>query len=245
MSRRFQILTAQAEAARKAEQERRAKFADKAARYTVGKDAFCRGDHIAYLVDGKQITLVEGMSVKHPSGRYAVGDDAFYKSLGDCFDILRPEIPNAPSLDSPAPTLPDLVGPFLTTQRPSWRTATKQWHRGPPPHEGAWIASAYRSEICFRYFADGEWGLAARSAHAAVAGLGYPATPHQEAIEWFGYAPDADGWIKWDGGECPVLEGVRVEIMQRVSKTAGVGAHPLWWSHRGHPVDILAYRVVK
>jgi hypothetical protein len=60
-------------------------------------------------------------------------------------------------------------------------------------------------------------------------------------------APDADGWIKWEGGECPVGPDVMVEAQLREDEFMELciarGAD-LRWSHHNHRHDIIAYRVV-
>jgi len=61
--------------------------------------------------------------------------------------------------------------------------------------------------------------------------------------------PDADGWIPWNGGECPVGDDVRVEIRRRGGDIATHVASYFIWHHwrsgadRDH--EIVAYRVVK
>lgn len=67
---------------------------------------------------------------------------------------------------------------------------------------------------------------------------------------------DADGWIKWHGGECPVPEGTLVDVKHRDgdfgykceagtrTKHGGGGsalAHR--WAHTGGIGDIIAYRL--
>lgn len=60
-----------------------------------------------------------------------------------------------------------------------------------------------------------------------------------------------DGWIKWEGGECPVDPGTNVEIRLRSGEqffdVAGLGGKiALDWSHGGETDrDIIAYRLVK
>ena len=55
-----------------------------------------------------------------------------------------------------------------------------------------------------------------------------------------------DGWIDWHGGECPVLEGVLVEVKYRNEKNyhiKGVNRAGRWpWAHYGTDGDIIAYR---
>ena len=61
--------------------------------------------------------------------------------------------------------------------------------------------------------------------------------------------PDADGWIPWAGGDCPVDEKVLVEVKLRsgsawIDQEAMMGADWLW-DHDGDADDIIFYRVVK
>lgn len=63
--------------------------------------------------------------------------------------------------------------------------------------------------------------------------------------------PDADGWIEWSGGECPVAGEVVVDIRFAVSRHGKqyddkIGVDPLnWeWQHGKAPLDIVAYRVL-
>lgn len=64
-----------------------------------------------------------------------------------------------------------------------------------------------------------------------------------------GPQPDADGWIKWGGGECPVSSDTRVELKFRSGQVwidDEVETGCFWrWSHDGCPADIIAYRIVK
>lgn len=64
-------------------------------------------------------------------------------------------------------------------------------------------------------------------------------------------APDADGWIEWSGGECPVGIFTFVQVRFR-NGGEGVGPAGHWvdrwsdrWSHYGplRSEDIVAYRV--
>lgn len=68
--------------------------------------------------------------------------------------------------------------------------------------------------------------------------------------------PDADGWIAWKGGECPVDEGVVIDVKFRNGTVQTACAarcdkspnHRYWtwiWSHSGHESDIIAYRLHK
>lgn len=75
---------------------------------------------------------------------------------------------------------------------------------------------------------------------------------------------DDDGWIKWDGGECPVAPNTRVQVRCRngwedTAARGGIAAGYLnspaadpmsrsvngnWWLNRGTEDDIVAYRIV-
>lgn len=62
---------------------------------------------------------------------------------------------------------------------------------------------------------------------------------------------DADGWIEWHGGECPVRHGERFDrrhrsgdILARMKAWHG-NMRPCVWEHRGNDRDIIAYRIVE
>jgi hypothetical protein len=60
-------------------------------------------------------------------------------------------------------------------------------------------------------------------------------------------ASEADGWIPWEGGECPVEYRTAVDVIFR----NGDGAEFKWpagghrWGHTGMFTDIIAYKVVE
>jgi len=65
-------------------------------------------------------------------------------------------------------------------------------------------------------------------------------------------APDADGWIEWKGGECPVEKGTLVDVIWRSGiERVGVkalhigGAGHQFWVADGMVNDIIAYRLHK
>ena len=65
-------------------------------------------------------------------------------------------------------------------------------------------------------------------------------------------APDADGWIEWKGGECPVEKGTLVDVIWRDGRERiGVkalqlgGAGHKFWVSDGMVNDIIAYRLHK
>lgn len=54
--------------------------------------------------------------------------------------------------------------------------------------------------------------------------------------------PDADGWIKWDGGECPVGAEVEVDILTADGEGEALKAGDFVWEHHNAPYDISYYR---
>lgn len=59
--------------------------------------------------------------------------------------------------------------------------------------------------------------------------------------------PDADGWIEWHGGECPLAPEASTEVRLRgfAEGVAGVRMASNWdWTTRSH-YPIIAYRVVR
>ena len=61
--------------------------------------------------------------------------------------------------------------------------------------------------------------------------------------------PDADGWIPWAGGECPVDSKDWVEAKLRDGKAwiseEGQPGEEWLWDHDGGADDIIAYRIVR
>lgn len=57
---------------------------------------------------------------------------------------------------------------------------------------------------------------------------------------------DADGWIPWAGGECPVSKNIMIEYRTRgVRNVRTRHAGYATWSHRGWDSDIVAYRIAE
>lgn len=60
---------------------------------------------------------------------------------------------------------------------------------------------------------------------------------------------DADGWIEWKGGECPVAKWTRVDVRYRNGQEVDnvpAGANGAYnWDNDDNQYDIVAYRVVK
>ena len=63
--------------------------------------------------------------------------------------------------------------------------------------------------------------------------------------------PAGDGWIPWAGGECPVeTKGYDLFLRfrdgsERSDYVTRARGYDWKWERRGHPADIIAYRVVK
>ena len=58
--------------------------------------------------------------------------------------------------------------------------------------------------------------------------------------------PDADGWISWTGGECPVDATTRLDVRCRNGDgERGTLAWMFSWSHEDEGDDIVAYRVAE
>lgn len=54
-----------------------------------------------------------------------------------------------------------------------------------------------------------------------------------------------DGWITWEGGDCPVPYGTKVMIELRTGEVLTVKSNFPRWNHAGLPADIVAYRIHK
>jgi hypothetical protein len=63
--------------------------------------------------------------------------------------------------------------------------------------------------------------------------------------EWRKPVADAGGWIKWEGGECPVPANTCVRYRMRSGFERLGEAGDLSWDNDGDSVDIVAYKVVE
>lgn len=89
-----------------------------------------------------------------------------------------------------------------------------------------------------------DWGWAA---------LIHPTEEVLEALTSRGWRPpekkDADGWIEWGGGECPVAGHALVLVKLRSGDDflEPSMARTWWWGRLDEPMkgDIIAYRVVE
>lgn len=76
---------------------------------------------------------------------------------------------------------------------------------------------------------------------------GFPNHHMDLVAEWVEPAtPDADGWITWAGGECPVPGDTVVEVRVRdgARDTNRADTWFVCWKNDNMPEDIVAYRVV-
>lgn len=88
--------------------------------------------------------------------------------------------------------------------------------------------------------------LQAETHHAATAPVVVPPQPEYDPDSVaFVAKPDADGWIEWRGGECPVPENTRVEYRLRSGLVSDCLSGHLLWGHEYGPIDIIAYRLIK
>jgi hypothetical protein len=55
--------------------------------------------------------------------------------------------------------------------------------------------------------------------------------------------PDAEGWYKWSGGECPVDPQTIVEIRVRTGHTCEIKADNVSWQHFGNDPDVIEYKL--
>ena len=70
---------------------------------------------------------------------------------------------------------------------------------------------------------------------------------HLSVLTWDQPRPKQDdGWITWNGGECPVPEGTLVDVRYRFGhEKRPYKAENYRWMHYGAVHDIVAYRVVE
>src|SRR5690554_437124 len=64
--------------------------------------------------------------------------------------------------------------------------------------------------------------------------------------EWETVGADADGWIPWNGGDCPLPDDARIKVMTRngVEHRLPIHAGNQRWGHGGGQYDITAYRPI-
>ena len=60
-----------------------------------------------------------------------------------------------------------------------------------------------------------------------------------------------DGWVLWNGGECPVMDGTLIDTRHRdgelwlgsVCGQYGTRTAPMFWTHSGDKAEVIAYRM--
>ena len=60
-----------------------------------------------------------------------------------------------------------------------------------------------------------------------------------------------DGWVLWNGGECPVMDGTLIDTRHRdgelwlgsVCGQYGTRTAPMFWKHTGDKAEVIAYRL--
>lgn len=65
----------------------------------------------------------------------------------------------------------------------------------------------------------------------------------EHPLPWDEEKTDADGWIDWPGGECPIDSAAFVDYKMRNGTVDTEDAHLLRWNHLGFSGDIIAYRL--
>ncbi|MEN6403051.1 MAG: hypothetical protein ABFD94_13990, partial [Armatimonadia bacterium] len=119
------------------------------------------------------------------------------------------------------------------------------WNMFAAASYAAWMAGGdYAAEECRnRAVADADWfviesnkRIEERSRQIGSAIDAPEPTPPQ---------PDDDGWIKWEGGSCPVPPDTLIDV--RTRGTAGpyrFRAYQIGWRQTGSRTDLVAYRIV-
>lgn len=83
----------------------------------------------------------------------------------------------------------------------------------------------------------------------AELGLGRQCTAHKHMYEINAKRADADGWIAWHGGECPVDGDTMVEVKMYAGSIRKTTASKLYWgwynADEAYVSNIIAYRIVQ
>jgi hypothetical protein len=86
--------------------------------------------------------------------------------------------------------------------------------------------------------------LPAEMAFVKLVSLGY----EWNGTEWV-LAKDTeeqDGWITWNGGDCPVETGTLVDVELRNGTICNLTlAERFWWNHFNRESDIISYKISK
>lgn len=106
-------------------------------------------------------------------------------------------------------------------------------------------ATALSQAISLKRIADSLDRLASADKQAALTAQSLVEQLRTAAVE--AARTDDNPWIDWPGGECPVPDGVRVDVRWRngdvIACDAGFGAaSPVLWTASGLSNDIVAWR---
>lgn len=52
------------------------------------------------------------------------------------------------------------------------------------------------------------------------------------------------GWIRWDGGECPVNPDQKVMVIRDGGEDEGIACE-FYWGHYNKRYDIIAYKIIE
>ena len=106
--------------------------------------------------------------------------------------------------------------------------------------------SAWQGRVCGTYSSSlTTEGYAVESEREPGSVQIYPASA-LDFVEADSLSPASDGWTAWEGGECPVAEGVVVEVRYRDTRTAQLySPRQFRWRHEQNMFDIVAYRIVE
>jgi hypothetical protein len=91
---------------------------------------------------------------------------------------------------------------------------------------------------------------AVRASDARIAELEAEVERLRAQLQQSSPQPADDGWIPWEGGDCPVKPEAWVEVKWRKGMKGSGGTSKdiggiFSWSHEGGFGDIIAYRVVQ
>lgn len=109
--------------------------------------------------------------------------------------------------------------------------------------QGEFKADNYEDEAAYAALR-GECAFAARATKVTTS------TGDRASQVTHGGVTNADGWIKWDGGECPVDGDTLIQTIERSENYGDYNDTPVTadrynWHHTGRKIDIIAYRIHK
>lgn len=126
--------------------------------------------------------------------------------------------------------------PAASGDKPSWNDAPEwaQWVAQDADGEWFWYEEKPGLASCTWYENDGE--------DVVFALKGNENPNWRETLE---QRPSNDGWIQWNGGECPVSGKTIVEVKLEDGDHVTGSADCFEWNRDENMLDIIAYRVIK